>query len=404
MTLSTKEIIALGEKHLLGNVTRIPLALVRGQGTKVWDAEGKEYLDFIAGIATCAFGHSPPFAAKVIAEQATILWHVSNLFWNEPMVRLAEKLTKVSGLDRAFFCNSGAEANEGAIKMARKYSLERFGSGRHTIIAANNSFHGRTMGALSATGQETLRAPFEPLVPGFTFVPYGDFEALEKSLDKSVCAVILEPVQGEGGVVVPPMGYLKAVSDVCRKNSILLILDEIQTGLGRTGLEFAFKHFDLKPDIITLGKALGCGYPAGALVADALPASALTPGSHSTTLGGAPLAMALGLELVNNIVEPTFLAEVRQKGKYFLDGLKKLAEKIPVLKDARGLGLMLGASLTKPAGPVANNLRDHGFLVNATATTVLRFVPPLTVSLKEIDLLLEALEAALKEVYPEETC
>ncbi|MDR1656743.1 MAG: acetylornithine/succinylornithine family transaminase [Deltaproteobacteria bacterium] len=402
MTLSTAEIIALGEKHLLGNVTRQPLALIRGQGTKVWDAEGREYLDFIAGIATCAFGHCPPFANDVLAAQSQKLWHVSNLFWNEPMVLLAELLTKTSGLSKAFFCNSGAEANEAAIKMARKYSLDRFGPGRHRIITAENSFHGRTMGAISATGQEKFRTPFEPLVPGFVFVPFGDYEALERQLDQTICAVLLEPVQGEGGVITPPPDYLAKVAELCQKKSVLLIFDEIQTGLGRTGCDFAFRHFGVTPDLLTLGKALGCGYPSGALLAAQEPAKALTPGTHSTTLGGAPLAMALGLELVGRIVEPSFLAAVEDKGRYFLNGLQKLAADLPnQTANARGLGLMLGLNLKRPSGPVSEALRHKGFLVNSTASTVLRFVPPLTVEKAEIDQLLEALISAIKEVYPE---
>ncbi|MDR1298406.1 MAG: acetylornithine/succinylornithine family transaminase [Deltaproteobacteria bacterium] len=401
MSLTTEEIIALGRKHLLGNVNRYPVALVRGRGTKVWDAGGREYLDFIAGIATCAFGHAPEFAGRVLAEQAEKLWHVSNLFWNEPLVRLAELLTKASGLDKAFFCNSGAEANEGAIKMARKWSADKRGPGRHVIVAALNSFHGRTMGAISATGQENLHKGFEPMLPGFRHVPYGDLEALKAAADGQVCAVLLEPVQGEGGVLPPPEGYLQAVEKLCRERDVLLVLDEIQTGLGRTGLPFAFQHFGLRPDIVTLGKALGCGYPSGAMLSAEEPSRSLGPGTHSTTVGGAPLAMALGLELVSRILDPKFLENVRALSARLTGGLEALRAKRPdLVLGARGLGLMLGLQLAEPAGPAAVRLREKGFLVNATAGTVLRFVPPLNVLPEEIDLLLGGLEEALNETYP----
>ncbi|MDR0620783.1 MAG: acetylornithine/succinylornithine family transaminase [Deltaproteobacteria bacterium] len=402
MPLSTKEIISLGEKHLLGNVKRQPLVLVRGEGTKVWDADGKEYLDFVAGIATCAFGHSPDFATRALSRQAETLWHVSNVYWNEPLVRMAELLTSATGLSKAFFCNSGAEANEAAIKMARKHSFDRHGPGRFHILAAQNSFHGRTMGAISATGQPNLHHGFQPMLEGFVHVPFGEIEALAAAVTPEVCAVMLEPVQGEGGVLVPPKDYLQQVANLCREKGLLLILDEIQTGLGRTGQDFAFRHFGIKPDLLTLGKALGCGFPIGALISAEEPSAALVPGSHSTTVGGAPLAMGLSLELTTRLLVPAFLASVRDKGDHFLAGLEILVAKYPHLaKNARGLGLMLGLSLAEPAGPVSEDLRDKGFLVNATAGNVLRFVPPLNVSQSEIDLLLAALDKSLSEVYPD---
>jgi predicted acetylornithine/succinylornithine family transaminase len=377
------------------------LALVKGEGTKVWDADGKEYLDFVSGIAVCAFGHAPDFANRALARQAETLWHVSNLYWNEPMVTLAALLTSATGLSKAFFCNSGAEANEAAIKMARKHSFDRHGPGRHGIVTALGSFHGRTMGAISATGQANLHEGFQPMLEGFTFVPFGDFDALSAAVTDKVCAVMLEPIQGEGGIKVPPADYLKKVEGLCRQKDVLLILDEIQTGLGRTGQDFAFRHFGAKPDLITLGKALGCGFPVGALVSAEAPSGALVPGSHSTTLGGAPLAMALSLELTTRILDPGFLASVREKGEAFLKGLNLLVAKRPGLAlEARGRGLLLGLSLSEPAGPVADDLRDKGFLVNATASTVLRFVPPLNVSLSEMDLLLAALDKSLADVYP----
>jgi predicted acetylornithine/succinylornithine family transaminase len=398
MSLSSQEIIALADKHLLGNVSRIPLVLVRGEGTLVWDAEGRQYYDFIAGVATCAFGHCPDFEPGILYEQAQTLIHVSNIFYNKPLVLLAELLTKASGLSKAFFSNSGAEANEAAIKMARKYSSDRHGPGRHVIVSAENSFHGRTMGAISATGQPRFHQGFEPMLPGFRFVPFGDLGALKGALAKDVCAVLLEPIQGEGGVNCPPPGYFEEVTKLCRANDVLLILDEIQTGLGRTGQDFAFRRYGAKPDILTLGKALGSGYPVGATLSAEEPSKALSPGSHSTTVGGAPLAMALALELCRRILDPAFLASVAKKGDHFFDKLNGLKAKRPQdVKEARGAGLLLGLSLTRPAAPVAAALKDLGFLVNAAAADVLRFVPPLTVSEEEIDALVAALGEALEK-------
>jgi predicted acetylornithine/succinylornithine family transaminase len=403
--MSSKEsqkIIEAGQKVLLNNVGRQPLVLVKGQGTKVWDADGREYLDFVAGIATCALGHCPPPAARALANQAQTLWHVSNLYWNEPMVRLAEILTEASGLDRAFFCNSGAEANEAAIKMARKHSFDRFGPGRHVIVCAENSFHGRTMGAISATGQPRFHQGFEPMLPGFEFVPFGDIEALKSVTIDGVCAVMLEPVQGEGGVVVPPEGYLEAVSRLCRERDLLLIFDEIQTGLGRTGRAFAFQGTGAEPDIITLGKALGSGYPIGALLARENPAAALSPGTHSTTVGGAPLAMALSVELMKTILAPGFLAGVRDKGGRLVAGLSELKSKYPALvEQVRGQGLMLALVLKTPAAEVAQKLLGLGFLVNSTGGNVIRLVPPLNLLDAEIDRLVSALDGVLGEAGKE---
>ncbi|MDR1576661.1 MAG: aspartate aminotransferase family protein [Deltaproteobacteria bacterium] len=396
MSLSSQEIIALADKHLLGNVNRIPLVLARGEGLKVWDVEGRQYYDFIAGIATCAFGHCPDFEPGILYEQAQTLIHVSNLFHNKPMVLLAKLLTEATGLAKAFFSNSGAEANEAAIKMARKHSHDHYGPGRHVIVSALNSFHGRTMGAISATGQTRFHQGFEPMLEGFRFIPFGEIKALEEALKPDVCAVLLEPIQGEGGVYCPPDDYLRQVSELCQAKNILLILDEIQTGLGRTGYDFAFKYYGAKPDILTLGKALGSGYPIGATLSAEEPSKALSPGTHSTTLGGAPLAMALGLELTKRILDPKFLTTVQQRGQYFqktLMGLK--AQRPQAIRQARGLGLIIGLELTRPAAPVVNALRDLGFLVNAAGPEILRFVPPLTVSEEEIDLLAQALDTAL---------
>jgi predicted acetylornithine/succinylornithine family transaminase len=402
MSLSTKETIDLAKKCLMGNVTRFDMSIERGQGMKLWDADGKEYLDFLGGVATCALGYAPDIIVKTIAEQAARVIHVSNYFYSEPMVRLAELLTGTSGLGKAFFCNSGAEANEAAIKLARKYSRDHYGPGRYGIITMQGSFHGRTLGTVSATGQDKVKEGFEPLLPGFTHVPYGDMAALETAVSPETCAVMMEPVLGEGGVIVPPPDYLPAVAALCEKRGLLLILDEIQTGLGRTGQPYAFQHYGVKPHIITLAKALGGGVATGAMLAIDGVAESLTPGSHSTTVGGAPLAMAVGLTMVETILADDFMQNINETGRYFLQKLQELAADLGpgLAKEARGQGLLLALELSKPALPVVAELMKRGFLGNATAGTVLRFAPPLIATRAEVDLLIPALSQAIKTAYP----
>ena len=401
MSLSTKEIIEVAQKHLMGNVTRYELALSQGQGMKLWDPEGREYLDFLSGVATCALGYNHPKIVKAIAEQAAKVIHISNYFYSEALVSLAARLTTSSGLGKAFFCNSGAEANEAAIKLARKFSHDHHGPGRYEIITAQNSFHGRTLGTISATGQDKVKVGFEPLVPGFTHVPYGDIEALAAAITPKTCAVMLEPVLGEGGVQVPPPSYFPQVAALCAERNILLVLDEIQTGLGRTGQPYGFKHYDIKPDIISLAKALGGGVATGAMLATDRVAASLTPGSHSTTVGGAPLAMAVGLVMVDAILAPEFLAQVGAVGAYFLERLRALGAELgpKIVVQARGQGLLLALELAEPvAGGVVKEMMARGFLINATNPSVLRFVPPLIVTQAEVDLLLPPLKEVLQKL------
>lgn len=403
MSLSTEEIIEIAEKHLMGNVSRYPLALVRGRGMQLWDAEGRQYTDFLAGIATCALGYAPEIVVRALAGQAAKLIHVSNYFYTEPLVRLAALLTGSSGLGKVFFGNSGAEANEAAIKLARKYSRDLYGPGRHGLITARGSFHGRTLGTISATGQAKVKEGFEPLLPGFTHVPFGDVEALRAAVGPETCAVMLEPVQGESGVIVPPPDYLPRVAELCAENRLLLILDEVQTGLGRTGRPYGFMHYEgLKPHIITLAKALGGGVATGAMLAVDEVAGHLSPGSHSTTVGGAPLAMAVGLVMAETILEGGFLAQVQETGAYFLDRLKETARELgpDLAREARGQGLLLALELTRPAGPVVAEMIKRGFIVNATAGAVLRFAPPLIVAKADIDRMIPVLKEAVKTVYP----
>ena len=406
MSMSTKEIIGIAEKHLMGNINRYPLAISHGQGMKLFDADGRAYYDFLGGVATCALGYAPEVIVRALSEQAAKVIHISNYFYSEPLVRLAERLTTSSGLGKAFFCNSGAEANEAAIKLARKYSHDLYGAGRFGIITATGSFHGRTMATISATGQDGVKAGFEPLLPGFTHVPFGDITALAKAITPETCAIMLEPIQGEGGILVPPADYFPQVAALCEEKKLLLVLDEIQTGLGRTGKPYAFMHYSgLKPHIVALAKHLGGGVAVGAIVAQNEVASHLTPGSHSTTVGGAPLAMAAGLAMTETILQDDFLAKVEEVGCYFKNRLQELAQKLgkAIVKDVRGQGLLLGMELTEPSVPVVVEMMKRGFLINATAGKVLRFVPPLIVTRAEVDLLIPALEEAIITVYPQGT-
>ncbi|MBM4289981.1 MAG: acetylornithine/succinylornithine family transaminase, partial [Deltaproteobacteria bacterium] len=298
---------------IMNTYARQPLVLVRGQGARLWDLDGQEYLDFLAGIAVCNLGHAHPGIAAAVAEQMQELVHVSNLYHTIPQIRLAERLVGLSFADRVFFGNSGAEANEGAIKLCRRYSREKVGPGRFKIICAQNSFHGRTLATLSATGQEKFWQGFEPLLPGFHFVPFGDLAAMEEAVDAQTCAILVEPIQGEGGVIIPPPDYLPGLRRLCDRHKLLLVLDEIQVGLGRTGKLFAYEHFDFKPDIITLAKALANGLPIGALLVTAEAAQGFVPGTHASTFGGGPVVTAAALTVLDILARPEFLADVAAK-------------------------------------------------------------------------------------------
>ncbi len=308
---------------------RIPVALVKGQGCRVWDQDGRVYLDFLAGIAVTALGHSHPRVVESLKDQAEKIFHTSNLYHIEPQIALAEKLVAHSFADQVFFCNSGTEANEGAIKLVRRYSVEKFGPEKTTILCMKNSFHGRTLGSLSATGQEKFQKGFGPLVPGFSFVPFNDLPALDQNWDHSVCAVMMEPIQGEGGVRVPDPDYLKEVKKRCQERQALLILDEVQTGLGRTGTLFAHEQFGVQPDIMTLAKSLGNGLPIGALLATEEVAGAFQPGTHAATFGGNPLVTAVALTVLSIISEEGFLARVKQTGAFFKDAIDAIKGGIP---------------------------------------------------------------------------
>ena len=393
----TSQTIDKADKFMFQTYKRIPVTLVKGDGCRVWDENGKEYLDFVGGIAVCSLGHSSPILAQALYEQSQKLVHVSNLFYTEPQTELAQILVENSFADRVFFCNSGAEANEAAIKLARRYSREKFGPERHIIITMENSFHGRTMATLSATGQERIRTGFDPLLQGFRFVPFNDLEKLESSIDESVCAVMLEPIQGEGGVILPDPDYPKGVREICGEKSILLILDEIQVGMGRTGRLFGYQHFGITPDIITLAKALGNGIPIGAMLATEELNHAFGPGTHATTFGGTPLITAGAAAVVKSLLNDGWIENARVMGDYFKNELRSLQRKYGIIKDVRGLGLMLGVELDAEGAPLVSACMERGFLINCVQERVLRFVPPLIMGKEEIHLLINCLDEVFKK-------
>lgn len=389
MSLSTEEVIADGKKYVMNTYGRLPLVIDRGEGCYVWDLEGKRYLDLVAGIAVNSLGHCHPAVTKAIQEQCTKLLHCSNLYWIENQVALAKLLVEKSGLGKAFFCNSGAEANEAAIKLARKWGKGE----KYHIITMVNSFHGRTLGALAATAQEKYQKAFRPLPEGFSAVELGDLEALEQAIRPETCAVMLEPIQGESGIHVPTQEYMQGVQALCRKHGILLILDEVQTGIGRTGKAFAFQNFGLEPDIISLAKAIGNGVPMGAIVAKTEVADCFQPGDHATTFGGTPIATAAGLAACGILLQEDFLVQVQETGEYFRAQLRGIGERHPgLIAEVRGMGLMIGCELTGSAKAVTAELLNQGVLVNSIGEHVLRFVPPLIITKEQIDEFIAILE------------
>ncbi len=389
------------DKYTMTTYGRQPVCFVRGQGMRLWDDAGKEYLDFLAGIAVVGLGHSDPAVCQAVCNQILNLTHVCNLYYTEPQARVAELLVQNSFADRVFFCNSGAEANEGALKLTRLWG-KKYLHGAYGVITMYGSFHGRTMKTLSATGQKKIQQGFEPLAPGFTHVPYGDLEALDQAWDGNTCAVLLEPVLGEGGVVLPPEGYLARVRDLCTKRGALLIYDEIQTGLGRTGKLFAYQHSGVEPDIMTLAKSLSNGLPAGAVCATEKAAELFIPGTHGTTFGAGPVLMEAARVVLETLTQPGFMERVEGTGNYFLERLRMLAHQHPdKVTEVRGMGLMLGLELKGNGAPLVAELLQRGFVVNCTQDKVLRFLPPLIVMQEHIDALMEALEEVLATWQPQ---
>ena len=389
--MPTEELKQTAEQYLMGTYARQPISIVRGRGTKVYDLEGREYVDFVGGIAVNVLGHGHPDLVLAIQKQAAQLIHTSNLYYTEPQVQLAQMLVDHSFADQVFFCNSGAEANEAAIKLARRFSHDNYGAGRFEIITMKQSFHGRTMATLTATGQDKVQHGYEPLLPGFSYVTFNHLGELEQAVTESTAAVMLEPIQGEGGVHVASRDYLKAVRELCTQRDILLIFDEVQTGMGRTGTLFAYEQLGVQPDIMTLAKGLGGGVPIGACLATARVAKAFGPGSHASTFGGNPLACAAALAVFRVLLEGRVLDQARRMGDYLSKGLSECKDRHHIVRDVRGLGLLYGMEVDIDAKTVVSDCLKRGLLVNAVGDRVLRFIPPLIITQREIDRLLEVL-------------
>ena len=398
-TCTNKEWKERGDKVFIGTYARYPAAMMKGAGCRLTDADGKEYLDFLAGIAVCALGHCHPAVTEAIRRQAGELVHVSNLYYTEPQTRLAELLTDNSFGEKIFLANSGAEANEAAIKLARIYSEE----GRYQIISLSGSFHGRTLATVAATGQPKFHKGFEPLPEGFLHAPFGDLDALAAMITDRTCAILCEPLQGEGGVRPLDREYLQGIRKLCDQHRLLLIFDEIQTGLGRTGTLFAYEQLGVTPDILTLAKALGNGLPIGAMLTKAGIAAAFTPGAHASTFGGNPVASAAAVAVLQVMLAEGFLAEVRRKGDYFRGELLGLAGRFPaIIGSVRGMGLLLGAVLTEQGmqhgSAIVAKMFERGFLMNFAGNVALRFAPPLIISTEEIDSLVTTLAEVLADL------
>ncbi len=392
------DICKLTEQYVASTYGRFPIALARGKGTQVWDASGKQYTDFVAGIAVDNLGHCHPAVVSAIRKQAGVLLHVSNLFHIESQSLLAKELTSHSFADKVFFCNSGTEANEAAIKLARRYFFDKGEKKRQEIITMKNSFHGRTLGSLSATGQKKFHEGFAPLLPGFKYIAFNDLAAVKKALSSKTCAVLVEPIQGEGGVNLPDKTYLKELKKLCVKNGSLLIFDEVQTAFGRTGKLFAYENYGAAPDIMTLAKALGAGVAIGAMAATSKVIKSFIPGTHAATFGGNPLACTAALSAFQVYNKPGFLDKTVQTGDYFFSRLQELGEQFPVVKEVRGVGLLLAMELKQPAGVIVEECMRAGYLINCIKQTILRFIPPLIVTKKEINGLIEVLSQSLKKL------
>jgi acetylornithine aminotransferase len=393
----TATLIKRADQVMAATYKRFPVVFKKGSGCKLWDTQGQSYTDFVAGIAVCNLGHAHPRIREAVSLQAETLLHVSNLYYTLPQIELASWLVENSFADRVFFGNSGAEANEAAIKLARRYFMERGEAQRFRIITMERSFHGRTMATLSATGQEKVRKGFDPVLEGFDFVPFNNAEALRSMIGSSTCAVMLEPIQGEGGVRCPDENYLKAVRQICDDTGILMIFDEIQTGMGRTGQLFAYQNFGIEPDIMTLAKALANGLPIGAMLAKEQVAAAFGPGSHASTFGGTPIVTAAALEVCKILIEDKIIENGKKTGLFFKDKLNALKDKHAIVEDVRGLGLLLGIKLKIDGGPVVAKCMEKGILINCIQDNILRFIPPLIISKEEIDELIECLDTILTE-------
>lgn len=395
MTMDKKTIIEETEKYYLPVFGRYPMVMELGQGCRVWDNEGNEYVDAFAGIAVNSLGYNHPVLVKAISEQAAKLMHCSNLYYTEIQAKALRVVAEATGMERIFFANCGAEGNEGAMKLARKYGVSKAPT-KYKIISADESFHGRTFDTLAATGHDYYHVGYGPLSPGHVLVPYGDIKALEAQMDDDVCAVLLEPIQGEGGVHVPPDEYLQQVRALCDKHDALLIFDEVQTGVARTGKWFAYMHSGVKPDILTFAKGIGGGFPVAGFAVPERLAHVFKPGDHGGTFGGNPLACAAVYATLTTIKSEGLVDKVAEKGEYFKNELRKLQEKYPdKVTDVRGCGLMLGMEVAGEGKLIVESCLANNVIVNCTAGNVIRIVPPLIISREEIDIVVAALDKAL---------
>ena len=384
--MKTDEIKNKSDKYIMNTYGRQPIVLDHGHKQKIYDTDGNEYLDFFSGVAVNNLGQTPTEIVETIQKQSKKMIHSSNIYYNEPAAELAEKLAQLTKLDKVFFSNSGAEANEAAIKLARKYTK------KENIITATNSFHGRTMLTITASGQDKYKLPFKPLPPGFKHVPLNDINAIKETIDDNTAAIMLELVQGEGGINVTSKEYIKEVQKICKENQILLIIDEVQTGIGRCGEILTSQIYNIKPDIVSIAKGLGSGFPIGATLATEEVSKGFEPGDHGSTFGGNPLACAVGKTTLETIEDKKILENTKTTGQYLQDKLKELKEKYNFITEVRGLGLLQGIELNFEGGEIVDKMREKGILINCTAGKVLRFAPPLIITKQDIDIMIKSLD------------
>jgi len=392
--MTTKETIELFDQYVIGNYARLPRVIVRGQGCYIYDADGNQILDMFPGWAVSGLGHCHPNVVEAVRRQVGELIHMDNTFYTEPQGRLARLLSERAFGGKCFFCNSGAEANEAALKLARLYG----GGDKYRFITAEGGFHGRTFGALTATAQPKYHKGFLPLVPGFCYVPFNDIEAITKAFTDDVAAVMVEPIQGEGGINVATGDYLKAIRQLCDQHGALMILDEVQTGIGRTGKWFAYQHYDIEPDIMTMAKSLGGGLAIGAMMAKPDVAAVLVPGTHASTFGGNPLACAAGIAVIETIEKEHLLEKATQLGQYAQGLLMELGKRHPAIRSVRGKGLMIGVQLDQPGDQIVSRCLEKGLRINCTHQTVLRFIPPMVATTEHIDKAIQILDEAMTEL------
>ena len=396
--MKAQQLVDIENQVLLGTYARPDFVISHGKGAYIFDSDGRQYLDFVSGIAVNAFGHTDEQSQKVLAEQASKLWHCSNLYHTEPQVELAKLLVDNTFADKVFFCNSGTEAVEAAIKFARKWGRAEKGEAAIEIISMHKSFHGRTYGALSATGQPTLHEGFQPLLPGFSFADFNDLNSVKEKMTENVCAVIVEPVQGEGGINPADEAFLVGLRQLCDENNVLLIFDEIQCGFGRTGLFCAYEHYNITPDILTAAKPIAAGLPLGAVLMTDDVAKNIKPGDHGTTFGGGPIAAAVAKDVLQRILDPELLSHVREMSEYFLQQLTALQKNFKQITNVRGKGLMLAISLTADPKELIRACAENGLLICKTGGDAVRFLPPLNVAKKQIDEGVQKLQSALSDL------